>query len=107
MKVDFIIIKIILFLFIVVGMACKHSKPPIHDLPPGYKMMTNFDSTKFVALMPGGTKLGTYDYPEKAFMSYQDAVDRAWEMYNFMYEFKHKTSELDTIKWYDAEENKN
>ena len=74
---------------------CQYKKPP-----PGYKILYNQDSTKFIAVMPGGTKLGeSKSYPEKAFKSYDEALYRAWYQYNFL----PATSEIDTIKWLEYE----
>ena len=94
---QFIIILALGLLFI----NCQKEKQEIKhsDLPPGYRLLCSEDG-KVIAVMPGGTKLGDYSHPEKAFDNRQDAIDRAWQQYNFKY---HKLSELDKIKWVECD----
>lgn len=63
--------------------------------PPGYRILGNHNCTKFVVVMPGGTRLGIIDtYPEKPFDTMEAALERAWRQYNF----KPQVAEIDTMK---------
>lgn len=62
-------------------------------LPPQYGMLCNQDSTKFVATMPGGTKLYKKEVGFVPFSNYQSAIERAWGQYNY------KPDLPDTTSW--------
>ncbi len=68
------------------------------ELPPGYGMMCNSDSSKFIATMPGGTRIyngSVYN----AFDNAQDATDRAWRQYNY------SSPPPDSVDWRKCEAN--
>lgn len=66
------------------------------DLPPRYGMLCNVDSSKFIATMPGGTRLYKWDYGSVAYNNLEDAVKRAWSQYN------HVSLPPDTTNWIEC-----
>lgn len=79
-----------IILLVAVGCNETPDKPP-----PGYKILGNHNCTKFVVVMPGGTRMGRIStYPEKAFKSEKAALKRAWELYNI----EPQVAEIDTMK---------
>lgn len=69
----------------------------IKELPPRYSVMCNRSGDKFVAVMPGGTKLYKNEADNTPFDSYNGAVNRAWELYEFV------PSKGDTVEWFECE----
>jgi len=53
------------------------------ELPPQYGMLCNTDSTKFVATMPGGTRLYKNDVGYVPYSNYKNALKHAWRQYEF------------------------
>lgn len=67
------------------------------ELPPGYGMLCNSDSTKFVATMPSEFRLYRYDRAQDTpYNNYRDAIKYAWGQY------EHVSPPPDTIKYQEC-----
>lgn len=66
------------------------------ELPPSYKILCDPSGTKFLPVMPGGTRLYQYDSFNSGYDSYQEAVTCAWKQY------KTKPFPSDTVAWQEC-----
>ena len=74
------------------------------ELPPNYKILCNSQG-KYIGVMKHGIKL--YHYPNSdvnykryvPFDTYQEAVNRCWEQYNF------RRPKSDTVEYYNCDIN--